>query len=26
MHLAYALGTSGYYSDNQIRETLMKGL
>ena len=25
MHCAYALGTSGYYSDNQIREVLMKG-
>jgi hypothetical protein len=26
MHLAYALGTNGYYSDNDIRATLMKGL
>ena len=26
MHCAYALGTNGYYSDNDIRETLMKGL
>lgn len=26
MHLAYALGTDGYYSDNDIREVLMKGL
>jgi hypothetical protein len=26
MRLAYALGTNGYYSDNEIRDTLMKGL
>jgi len=26
MRLAYALGTNGYYSDNEIRETLLKGL
>ena len=25
-HCAYALGTSGYHSDNEIREVLMKGL